>query len=89
MLAEHYDAVGAALIGAIEHFAGDAFTPKVKAAWTEAYAIVANAMRTAAAAERGPPPGWAGWPVTSAWAGTSPGSPCRPARPSRTGRAST
>jgi NAD(P)H-flavin reductase/hemoglobin-like flavoprotein len=54
VLAEHYDAVGAALIGAIEHFSGDAFTPKVKAAWTEAYAIAANAMRTAAAAERGP-----------------------------------
>ena len=54
VLAEHYDAVGAALIGAIEHFAGDAFTPEVEAAWTEAYAIVANAMRTAAAAERGP-----------------------------------
>jgi NAD(P)H-flavin reductase len=54
VLAEHYDAVGAALVGAIEHFAGDAFTPKVKAAWTEAYGMVANAMRTAAAAERGP-----------------------------------
>ena len=54
VLAEHYDAVGAALIGAIEHFSGDAFTPRVKAAWTEAYAIAANAMRTAAAAERGP-----------------------------------
>ena len=54
VLAEHYDAVGTALIGAIEHFSGDAFTPKVKAAWTEAYAIAANAMRTAAAAERGP-----------------------------------
>jgi len=54
VLAEHYDAVGAALLGAVGHFAGDAFTPEVKAAWTEAYTIVANAMRTAAAAERGP-----------------------------------
>jgi len=54
VLADHYDAVGAALLAAIEHFAGDAFTPKVKAAWTEAYGTVANAMRTAAAAERGP-----------------------------------
>ena len=54
VLAEHYDAVGGALIGAIEHFAGDAFTPEVEAAWTEAYGIVAGAMRTAAAAERGP-----------------------------------
>lgn len=54
VLTQHYDAVGGALLGAIEHFAGDAFTPKVKAAWTEAYGIVAGAMRTAAAAERGP-----------------------------------
>ncbi len=54
VLADHYDAVGAALLAAIEHFAGDAFTPKVKAAWTEAYGTVASAMRTAAAAERGP-----------------------------------
>ena len=54
VVAEHYEAVGAALLSAIEHFAGDAFTPKVKAAWTEAYGIVANAMRTAAAVERGP-----------------------------------
>jgi NAD(P)H-flavin reductase len=54
VLAEHYDAVGTALIGAVEHFSGDAFTPEVKAAWTEAYGIAAQAMRTAAAAERGP-----------------------------------
>ena len=54
VLAHHYDAVGAALISGIEHFSGDAFTPEVKAAWTEAYGTVANAMRAAAAAERGP-----------------------------------
>jgi NAD(P)H-flavin reductase/hemoglobin-like flavoprotein len=54
VIAQHYDAVGAALISAIEHFAGDAFTPEVKTAWTDAYGVVAGAMRTAAAAERGP-----------------------------------
>jgi NAD(P)H-flavin reductase/hemoglobin-like flavoprotein len=54
VITQHYDAVGAALLGTIEHFAGDAFTPQVKGAWTEAYGIVAGAMRTAAAAERGP-----------------------------------
>ncbi len=54
VITQHYDAVGAALLSAIEHFAGDAFTPEVKGAWTEAYGIVAGAMRTAAAAERGP-----------------------------------
>lgn len=54
VVAEHYEAVGVALLSAIEHFAGDAFTPTVRAAWTEAYGIVASAMRTAATAERGP-----------------------------------
>jgi len=54
VLANHYDAVGAALLSSVEHFAGDAFTPDVKAAWTEAYGIVAGAMRAAAAVDRGP-----------------------------------
>jgi NAD(P)H-flavin reductase/hemoglobin-like flavoprotein len=54
VIAQHYDAVGAALLSAIEHFAGDAFTPVVKKAWTDAYGIVAGAMRAAATAERGP-----------------------------------
>ena len=54
VLAQHYDAVGAALLSSIGHFAGDAFTPEVKTAWTEAYGTVAAAMRAAAAAERGP-----------------------------------
>jgi NAD(P)H-flavin reductase/hemoglobin-like flavoprotein len=54
VLAQHYDAVGAALVGAIGTFAGDAWTPDVEKAWTDAYGIVADAMRTAADAERGP-----------------------------------
>jgi NAD(P)H-flavin reductase/hemoglobin-like flavoprotein len=54
VLAQHYDAVGAALLSAIEHFAGDAWVPEVEKAWTDAYGVVAGAMRTAAEAERGP-----------------------------------
>ncbi len=54
VLAQHYDAVGGALLSALEHFAGDAWTPEVEKAWTDAYGIVAGAMRTAAQAERGP-----------------------------------
>ena len=54
VLAEHYDAVGNALISAIAEFAGPAWTPRVARAWTESYGTVARAMRTAAAAERGP-----------------------------------
>ena len=54
VLAEHYDAVGTALLSAVSEFAGPVWTPAVAKAWTESYATVASAMRTAAAAERGP-----------------------------------
>lgn len=54
VLSVHYDAVGTALLGAIEHFAGEAWTDAVAGAWTEAYGVVAGAMRAAAEAERGP-----------------------------------
>ena len=52
--AEHYDAVGVALLGAVATFAGPAWTPEVEKAWTGTLATVAGAMRTAARAERGP-----------------------------------
>jgi NAD(P)H-flavin reductase/hemoglobin-like flavoprotein len=54
VITRHYNAVGAALLSAIEHYAGPAWTPQVAGAWTEAYGAVAGAMRTAAEAERGP-----------------------------------
>ncbi|MGH3612667.1 MAG: globin domain-containing protein [Pseudonocardia sp.] len=54
VIAQHYDAVGDALISAIGAFAGNTWTPHVERAWTDAYGIVASAMRTAADAERGP-----------------------------------
>jgi NAD(P)H-flavin reductase len=46
--------VGAALLNAIGTYAGTAWTPSVEHAWTTAYSLVAEAMRTAAQAERGP-----------------------------------
>jgi NAD(P)H-flavin reductase/hemoglobin-like flavoprotein len=54
VIARHYDAVGGALLSAIAEFAGDAWTPEIEKAWTDAYGVVAGAMRTAAQAERGP-----------------------------------
>lgn len=45
---EHYDTVGAALLWTLEQGLGAAFTPDVKAAWTEAYATLAGAMKSAA-----------------------------------------
>jgi NAD(P)H-flavin reductase/hemoglobin-like flavoprotein len=54
VLAQHYDAVGVALLSAIAHYAGSAWTPEVERAWNDAYALVARAMREAADAERGP-----------------------------------
>jgi NAD(P)H-flavin reductase/hemoglobin-like flavoprotein len=54
VFAEHYDAVGNALLHSISSFAGPAWTPDVEKAWTDAYSSVAGAMRTAADADNGP-----------------------------------
>lgn len=54
VIAQHYEAVGAALHSALEHHGGELWTPEVRRAWRTAYAMVSRAMRTAADAERGP-----------------------------------
>ena len=54
VFAEHYNAVGNALLGAISSFAGPAWTPEVEKAWVDAYSMAADAMRTAADADHGP-----------------------------------
>ncbi|MEW6123984.1 MAG: globin family protein [Pseudomonadota bacterium] len=51
----HYAPVGAALLWTLEQGLGDAFTPEVKAAWAEAYGLLASVM-IAAAAEVAPAP---------------------------------
>jgi hemoglobin-like flavoprotein len=48
--AQHYEPVGAALLWTLEQGLGDAFTPPLKAAWTEAYLTLAGVMQKAAAA---------------------------------------
>ncbi len=50
VLPAHYDTVAAALLWTLGQGLGDAFTPQVEAAWTEAYTILATVMQDAAAA---------------------------------------
>jgi hemoglobin-like flavoprotein len=45
-----YDTVAAALLWTLGQGLGDAFSPPVEAAWTEAYTILATVMKDAAAA---------------------------------------
>ncbi|WP_425414672.1 globin domain-containing protein [Pseudonocardia spinosispora] len=54
VMTRHYNAVGTALLSAIAHYLGPGWTPRVQAAWTEAYGIISHAMRTAAEADKGP-----------------------------------
>jgi NAD(P)H-flavin reductase/hemoglobin-like flavoprotein len=55
VVAQHYDAVGQALLTAIATTGGPTvWTPAVRDAWTDAYNEVSTLMRTAASAERGP-----------------------------------
>lgn len=44
---EHYPLVGAALLWTLEQGLGEAFTDEVRAAWTEAYALLAEVMQGA------------------------------------------
>ena len=54
VIAEHYDAVGNALISAISRHAGPAWTPEVERAWADAFGLVARTMVEAAEADQGP-----------------------------------
>jgi hemoglobin-like flavoprotein len=56
---EHYAAVGESLLATLREFAGDAWTPEIETAWTNAYTFAAGAMvkgatdaASAAAADR-------------------------------------
>ena len=44
----HYETVGAALLWTLEQGLGSRWTPDVKAAWSDAYALLADVMRAAA-----------------------------------------
>ncbi len=44
---QHYETVAAALLWALEKSLGEAFTPEVRGAWTEAYRLLAATMQDA------------------------------------------
>ncbi|SDT23623.1 globin family protein [Microlunatus soli] len=53
VLPEHFDTVGAALIGTLEKGLGEDFTPQVKDAWERCYGLVAGEMRSVLGAAAG------------------------------------
>jgi NAD(P)H-flavin reductase/hemoglobin-like flavoprotein len=57
--AEHYPAVGEALIATLQHFLGDRWTSELAADWAAAYGIVSDVMiRAAARSAQVSPPYW-------------------------------
>ncbi|MFE2477150.1 globin domain-containing protein [Streptomyces sp. NPDC059389] len=52
---EHYAALGASLLAALARTCGEAWTPTVEKAWSEAYQVIADAMTAGAAASEDPP----------------------------------
>jgi hemoglobin-like flavoprotein len=48
---QHYKTVGAALILTLKQMLGEEFTPEIKTAWLETYALIAGTMRQAAQEE--------------------------------------
>jgi NAD(P)H-flavin reductase/hemoglobin-like flavoprotein len=54
VLAQHYGAMGTALVTALKHYAGPSWTPQVEKAWRDAYSLIARTMQDAANAEPGP-----------------------------------
>jgi NAD(P)H-flavin reductase/hemoglobin-like flavoprotein len=54
VVANHYEAVGMALLSAVKQYAKAAWTDEVERAWAEAYTIMARAMLEASSVEDGP-----------------------------------
>jgi NAD(P)H-flavin reductase/hemoglobin-like flavoprotein len=56
----HFEMVGASLLAALARFAGDAWTPELKATWAEAYGVVSGLMMEGLSedAQAGNPPWW-------------------------------
>ncbi|KAB8194526.1 flavohemoprotein [Nonomuraea phyllanthi] len=61
VIAEHYTAVGNALLATVRRFAADIWTEEIEAAWVAAYNAAATVMIEAARADAGVSPAW--WPA--------------------------
>ncbi|MEV0628756.1 globin domain-containing protein [Nonomuraea wenchangensis] len=61
VLAEHYTAIGNALLATIRRFAADIWDHEIEAAWVSAYTAAADSMIRAAEADAGVSPPW--WPA--------------------------
>ncbi|MBG0816387.1 globin domain-containing protein [Planomonospora sp. ID82291] len=61
VLAEHYTAIGNALLATIRRFAAEIWNAEIEAAWVAAYTAAANTMIEAAEAAAGVSPAW--WPA--------------------------
>ncbi|GAA5050487.1 FAD-binding oxidoreductase [Thermocatellispora tengchongensis] len=58
VLAEHYTAVGNALLATVRRFAAEIWTSEIEAAWVAAYTAAANIMIDAAESDSGVSPAW-------------------------------
>lgn len=59
VLAEHYPAVGSALLATLEHFLGPRWTPELAETWRQAFGVISKVMSDAAReSERRAPPWW-------------------------------
>lgn len=58
VVAQHYEAVGQALLATLAYFLGEAWTPELQRGWTDAYTLVARTMVQAAEADSAVNPPW-------------------------------
>ncbi|MEU4548580.1 globin domain-containing protein [Nonomuraea dietziae] len=58
VIAEHYTAVGNALLATIKRFAADIWSTEIEAAWVAAYTAAANLMIDSAESDAGVSPAW-------------------------------
>jgi NAD(P)H-flavin reductase/hemoglobin-like flavoprotein len=58
VVAEHYAAIGDALVATVRRFAAEVWTEEVEAAWTAAYAAASKMMIEAAEDDAGASPAW-------------------------------